>query len=162
MNEQKKVEFGRRVAQANPTQLVVITFDIALTYLEDAEDALPKASEEQAQAKESSFALKKLRESILNLQNALDFQYEVAKSFLSLYSYVLREVARAEAKRDAAPLANVKLVLSSLRNSFEEIESQDKREPLMENAQSVYVGLTYRRGNLEETIPPDANRGYLA
>ena len=56
----------------------------------------------------------------------------------------------------------MKLVLSSLRNSFEEIESQDKREPLMENAQSVYVGLTYRRGNLEETIPPDANRGYLA
>ena len=39
MTDEKKKEFTRRISEANPTEMVVILYDIALTYVEEGQEA---------------------------------------------------------------------------------------------------------------------------
>ena len=43
-----------------------------------------------------------------------------------------------------------------------QVAAADDSAPLMDNAQQVYAGLTYGRGELTENPAPGENRGYLA
>ena len=47
---------------------------------------------------------------------------------------------------------------------FKEVAKQDDSEAVMKNVQTIYAGLTYGRGTLNETIDSgaDANRGFEA
>ena len=53
-------------------------------------------------------------------------------------------------------------IMKKLRSSFETVAAGDKSAPLMDNAQKVYVGMTYGRGRLTESFINDDNRGFLA
>ena len=46
----------------------------------------------------------------------------------------------------------------------EKISSEDTSAPIMENAQTIYAGLTYGKGSLNETYlnAQDYNRGFKA
>ena len=52
--------------------------------------------------------------------------------------------------------------MTKLKAAFEEVAKQDTSEPLMENTQQVYAGLTYGKGSLNEVLMSrdEYNRGY--
>ena len=50
-------------------------------------------------------------------------------------------------------------LLDSLKESFEKLAAQDDSGPAMSNTQSVYAGLTYGKGTLNESTS-SGNRGF--
>ena len=57
-------------------------------------------------------------------------------------------------------IANAKMVIDKLRGAWVQIEDKDESDASFDNAQTVYAGLTYGKGTLNESVAdPDANRG---
>ena len=52
-------------------------------------------------------------------------------------------------------------MIKELRESYEKISSQDTSAPIMENAQTVYAGLTYGKDSLNENLSAQSiHRGF--
>lgn len=158
MDKNRQKDFARRVSQANKTELVVITYDIIIEEIEDARAALAKESIDSARDALGS-ALRFLAE----MMSVLDFRYGVAGQLMSLYEYVQRILVASRVSGTDRGLDSAQNVLAGLRGSFCAISSQDSSGAVMQNAQSIYAGLTYGRGSLNEMNMTDGtNRGFLA
>ena len=156
MTTELKQEYTLRISQANKTQLITILYEMVLSYIDEAEDAL--ASENRMEFKS---AIRKIRGCMNELTASLNFEYELAYNLLQLYLYVNRELVRASAHYDRENLEHVRLIIGQLHRAYEQIESQDASGPVMGNTQTVYAGLTYGRNTLTENIADSAvNRGF--
>lgn len=156
MTRELKQEFTLRITQANKTQLITILYEMALLYVEEAEEALN--AEDKAAFKS---AIRKIRGCMNELTSSLHLEYELAQNLLQLYLYVNRELVKASSHFEKENLEHVRMVLRELHKSYQEIESQDTSGPVMGNTQTVYAGLTYGRNTLTENITdPGMNRGF--
>ena len=81
-----------------------------------------------------------------------------------LYVFAYRELCQGIANRDPEQLNHATDIFEALLPSFKEVAKQDDSEAVMKNVQTIYAGLTYGRGTLNETIDSgaDANRGFEA
>ena len=71
---------------------------------------------------------------------------------------------RSITRKKDVNLDSCERVISSLKDSFEEVSKQDTSGPVIENGQQVYAGLTYGKGSLNE-VAIDAGtlgRGFQA
>lgn len=158
MDKDRQKDYARRVSQANKTELVVITYDIIIGEIDDARLMLGDGRIDSARDS-LGCALRFLAE----LMSSLDFKYGISKKLMSLYEYVQRILVASQVSGTDKGLESAGNVLEGLRCSFHEIASQDKSEPVMQNTQSIYAGLTYGRGSLNEMNMTDGtNRGFLA
>lgn len=158
MTSEAKKEFTLRISQANPSEIIVITYEIALSYLKDAKDALKK--EQRAEYKS---AVSHVQKCIITLMEALDFKQELAMRLMELYTYAQRELAKASVKKEEEYLLHAEQVFLGLLPAIREMSRQDTRKAMMENAQTVYAGLTYGKNDLNENISNDSNsRGFRA
>lgn len=158
MNRDRQKDFARRVSQANKTELVVITYDIIIGEIKEAEACAKEGNREGIRE-----ALAGAQRFLAEMMSSLDFRYGLAKRLMSLYEYVQRVLVASNVSGEDRGLADARRVLEGLRSSFNEIASQDSSGAVMENAQSVYAGLTYGRGSLNEMNMTDGtNRGFLA
>lgn len=156
MTTELKQEYTLRITQANKTQLITILYEMVLTYIDEAEDAL--TSENRMEYKS---AIRKIRGCMNELTASLNFEYELAHNLLQLYLYVNRELVKASTRYDKENLEHVRLIIDQLHKAYEQIESQDTSGPVMGNTQTVYAGLTYGRNTLTENIADSAvNRGF--
>lgn len=147
-------EYTLKISQATSTGLVVILYDLAVNYIDDAKKAYNSSGHAEFR-RECTNA----RRVVLELINALDFNYELAMPLFRIYEFVSKEIADAVVKNDPKMLDKCKEYLLSLKGSFEKIEQSDKSGPAMGNAQTVYAGLTYGKGVLNENIENN-NRGF--
>lgn len=154
MTKEQKQQFTLRIAQANPTGLVVILYEMLLCYLEEGK---------QAQTKEELLlALHKARGCVKELIQSLHLAYEPAAELMRLYLYCIRRLAACERTKDASVLEEVERVIQPLRDAFAQIEKLDERQPVMHNSQTVYAGLTYGKNTLTENMADQGmNRGML-
>lgn len=159
MDNEKKLSFTRRISQANSTEMVVIIYDIALAYIEDAKAAL-QGAEKNVDAFHS--AVGSLQGCMSELGNSLNMEYELAGNLRQLYNYCLRVIGASEARLDADGLTEVEKVLKPLRDAYDQISGENKNGPVMGNSQSVFAGLTYGKEELIESLSTNTNRGYLA
>ena len=158
MTKETKQQFTLRITQANPTELVVILYEMLLCYLEEGRNALGK--EDVAALKES---VRKSRGCLNELLQSLNVKYEPAPSLRQLYLFCIRRLALAEAKQNAELLSEVERVIRPLHDAYGQIAGQNKSGPVMNNSQAVYAGLTYGRNTLTENMADQgANRGILA
>ncbi len=158
MDNEKKQLFTRRVTQANSTEMVVILYDMALTFIDDAKTSL---SGENRDVDGFHSAIGSLQGCMNELGNSLHPEYEIAGNLRQLYKYCLREIAVAEARLDADRLSEVEKVLKPLRDAFDQISGENKNGPVMGNSQSIFAGLTYGKEELIESLSTNTNRGYL-
>jgi len=157
MDKDKQINYTRRVSQANKTELVVISYDIMLDDISDAEAVLATDINEYRKN------LKQAQRFLGELMRALDYQYELSKNLLQLYSYVQRILVASDISGTDKGLESAKNVISGLRKAFNEIAAQDSSGSVMENTQAIFAGLTYGRGSLNETdMNIGSNRGFLA
>lgn len=156
MTKELKQEYTLRITQANKTQLITILYEMALQYVDEADEAL--AAGDRTALKN---AVRRIQGCMCELMDSLHLEYEVAHNLLQLYLYVNREVAKAVLHNSVENLQNVRPVLENLAEAYRQIEGQDLTGPVMGNTQTVYAGLTYGRDNLmENAADPTENRGF--
>ena len=169
MKREDKQYFTLRITQANPTELVVILYEMMLCYLEDATTAVQsdkkEALNEGAASQEADLfreAVRKARGCLNELINSLNLEYEPAPALMQLYMFCVRRLALSELRRDAKLLDEIRHVIEPLHDAYQQIAAQNNDGPVMNNSQSVYAGLTYGRNTLTENMADQgANRGML-
>lgn len=157
MDNDKKQEFTRRISQANSTDMVVVIYDIAIAYIDEAKTAFETSDRI---ALESSVI--HIRRSINELISSLNYEYSPAGEMLQLYIYCSRRLTALGSAKDEGALDEVRSILSRLREAYAQIADTNKSGPVMSNSESVYAGLTYGRGTLNENVVGNSNRGFLA
>ena len=157
MSKEKKQENTLKITQANKTQLIVILYEMALTYMEEAKEAYDKNNR-----KEFRQAISRIRGCINELMGSLRFEYELAIRILGLYMFITKELARAEVRMDYGHVANAENIIRELLKAYREVSFKDDSGPVMQNAQIVYSGLTYDRKDVLDSLSNNTNRGYTA
>ena len=156
MKKEKKQEFTFRITRANKTQMVVILYDMVLTYLQDALEEL-----ENKKIKEFKWNIGRAKECLDELLNSLHVEYEPANTLKGLYFFYKRELSTAAVQQDGKKVLIIMDMIKELRESYEKISSQDTSAPIMENAQAVYAGLTYGKDSLNENLSAQSiQRGF--
>jgi flagellar protein FliS len=158
MKAQLAKEFQTRIVNANQNDLVIINYEMLIAELDDA---IYKYEHEDSKgfAKNMHQATRVLRE----LSDNLDFQYEISKDLMSLYIFMNKKFIEASQKNSTQPLQSAKDVLNVLLLGWQQAaKEQIKTAPLIQNGQQVYAGLTYGKGQLNETVYTENSRGYKA
>lgn len=158
MKKEDKQQFTLRITQANPTELVVILYEMLLCYLAEAGEALESGEEILFHE-----AARKSRGCLNELLDSLNVKYQPAPSLQQLYLFCLRRLALGEARKDMAILGEIEKVIRPLHNAYSQLAKQNPAGPVMNNAQTVYAGLTYGRNTLTENMADQgSNRGMFA
>ena len=153
MNNDTIKTYSYRISQATRSQLVVITYDIIIDYLNDALD-----KKDSSEYKES---LHMAMRGIDQLITGLDMDYEVSAQLYQLYIYMKRTLISMQVSMDCNKINKIISMIKKLREAFLEVSRQDTSEPVMKNTQKVYSGLTYSRSGANETAQDTlGNRGY--
>lgn len=152
--------FTRRITSANKSEIIVIIYDIIEENLALAKKALAE-DDRETYRNEIKQAISFVKELLVSL----DMNYEVSKYLASLYIYVSRCLNFALVSGKKEEIEAAEKVLRKLGDSFREVAKTDESEPVMENTQRVYAGITYGRGlDLDETLVASAmeSRGFRA
>lgn len=154
MTKECKQQFTLRITQANPTQLVVILYEMLLCYVEEAGDA--------RDANLRRDALRKARGCVNELIQSLHMEYDPAPALFQLYMYCIRRLAACEGRNDMQALKDVQTVIQPLHDAYAQIQRLNDQGAVMNNSQTVYAGLTYGKNTLTENMTDQgANRGML-
>ena len=163
MKKEDKQDFTLRITQANPTQLVVILYEMLLCYLEDAVQALAEGGEPSGEPDGFREAVRKARGCLNELIASLHMEHEPAPALMQLYLFCIRRLALGEQRRDSEILGEIRKVIQPLRDAYGKLAEQNPAGPVMRNSQTVYAGLTYGRNTLTENMADQGtNRGMLA
>lgn len=148
MTKEELNGFSLRIANSSKTELIVVTYDIIINYVDAACEAYRKGDSDAV-----VFNLKKAKQFVNNLSSCLDFKYGISYELMSLYIYINNCLVRGIAKRNPVDADVIKSVIMQLRESFDEISVQDKSGKVMKNCEQVYVGYTYgRTSTLNEVV----------
>lgn len=154
MTKECKQQFTLRITQANATEMVVILYEMLLSYLDDAEEAT-KSGDNAALTE----AIRKCRGCLNELEQSLHMEHELAGNLLQLYFYCAKKLVHAQARKEGA-LEEIRKIMIPLHDAYEQVAKQNPKGPVMDNSQTVYAGLTYGRGQLTENLADQgANRG---
>lgn len=157
MTSEIKQQFTFRISQANPTEMIVILYDMTLQYLTDANES---ASQEDFVTYRANVL--GARKCVSELVDSLHLEYEPAVSLRKLYMYCIRRLAQAEIRWHTELLQEVVDIITPLRDAYRQIAPQNTAGPVMRNTQAVYAGLTYGRNTLTENMADQSmNRGML-
>ncbi|MBO4904129.1 MAG: flagellar protein FliS [Lachnospiraceae bacterium] len=156
MTSEKKQEYTLKITNASPTGIIVILYDLAIEYINDGIACFDAEDHEGAKQ-----ACTNAGRVLGDLISSLDFSYGISFQLFRIYEFISKEVSMAVIRNDRKPLTDSIRLLSSLRESFEKLSEQDTSGPAMSNTQTVYAGLTYGKGTLNEsTSYTGDNRGY--
>lgn len=134
-----------QVSTADRLQLVVMLYDGAITFLNQAKE---KMAAQDAAGK--GLYLGKALDIIAELNASLNFQEgkEVAANLFHIYNFMTAHVTRANLNWDAAALDDVIKMLGQLRDAWEDVCQRSKRGEIKEMAE-------------EQTLTPRASLGSL-
>ena len=156
MTKERIQEYTLKITNASSTGIIVIMYDLAIEYIEEAKKCFEKADHEGARVQCTNAG-----RVLGDLIASLDFTYGISFQLFRIYEYISKEVSMAVVKNDKAGLDEAVKLLSELKGSFEKLSESDSSGPAMSNAQTVYAGLTYGKGTLNEsTSATSDNRGY--
>lgn len=148
MNDEKIKEYSRRITQCTRTELVVITDEIIISYLEEARECFEKKDIEKFR-----FALKKAGQFMDDLSSNLDMKYGISMDLISLYIYMKKIIIQSGIRKQWEKLDEVINMMTQLKEAFMQVAQSDTKGQVMEGAKKVYAGLTYGPGsNLNEVV----------
>jgi flagellar protein FliS len=139
MNAYLKNYQNTQVQTASPEQILIMLYDGAIRFLEQASEAMGSGD----------YAVKiknidKTLAIIAELNATLDHEIggEVAANLASLYDFMMREIPRANARNDATVLAPVISILRELREAWVEAAEIVRKERVSHPSSnpSVVVG----------------------
>lgn len=157
MTEEMKKGYVARIASANRSELVVLIYEMMEDCLSEAKASLSvKADSEDFQKNITRF-----RGFLNELMGSLDFQYPVSHDLMKLYIWIDKKATEVFYSKDIGMIDHIQTLLSKLKEGFEEVAKQDNSPSVMEHAETIYAGLTYGKGSLNETVDiGNEKRGY--
>lgn len=159
MKKELLQEFAARVTQANRSELVVVIYEATLASIAEGKQRLAEGQVEEARTE-----IARARGMITELMSSLDLQYGISYYLRQLYIFAYQELCQGIALREPERFDHASDIFEKLLPSFQEVAKQDDSDAVMENVQTIYAGLTYGRGTLNETVGTgvDNNRGFQA
>lgn len=140
------------VANASKGELLCITYELLLEQIELAKKC--DVLEERKKHIEKAIKI------IQMLTGDLNFEVELAHELFRIYVYV--QGVLINAKTNEAIDEAYKLI-HKIYSSYKKIVKEESvKEPVMQNAEMVYAGLTYGKSNINETVIQGDNRGFKA
>lgn len=156
MTREKKSEFTLRISQANKTELIIILYEIAIAYIEDAMDLYNSDN-----IKDAKNCGNKALACIEEMQNNLHYEYDLAKKLKQLYLFMKKQIRTGVISGDFSGYDLVKKELSSLKDSYEQIKNTDTSGPVMQHTQTVISGMTYGKDKLLDSLTTECmSRGF--
>lgn len=137
--------FSKRIAQSSKSDLVVITYEIILNYIDAARKEMALDNVE-----EFLFNVKKAKQFVNDLSSVLDFTQRISFDLMNMYMFVDRCLIKSIVKRKDCDLQTVESIINKLKVGFEEVSKTDKSGATMKGGEQIYAGLTYGRGVLNE------------
>ena len=153
MDNTKQEEFTRRIGNASKTEMIVIVYDIALQYAEDAQDDYDSGNVEAF-----SENLTRARKCVDNLIEALNFDIDISNQLFALYNFVKKNLLNARITRTDKGLKDAVKILKDMREIFVELAKMDTSGVMMDSTAHVMTGMTYGKGVLNESVV-NADRG---
>ncbi len=158
MTHEKIAEYTRRITMANKTQMITIIYEMVLEYIDEAGTAYEMEDE-----KTFGECLSRAMNCIDELIHSLDIRYELGNNLLSLYLFEKRQLMNSIGKYSIEMFPHVIKTFTNLHAAYLELEKMDDDKAVMSNVPKVYVGLTYGKGQLRETVQGNVlSRGYMA
>lgn len=160
MDKDRIQAYSYRITNAGRVELIVIMYEMALDYIDDAKLAADRDLSEYFRN------LTLAKRVIDQLAADLDMQYEISGQLLASYLAMDRFFIGAMRRYDEEALKKLdclEKMIGSLHDAFKKISHDDQEGPVMQNAQQVYAGLTYSRlGQNNENYSESDNRGFKA
>lgn len=157
MTSELKKQFTFRISQANPTEMIVILYEMTLQYLSDAGGAA-----ERKDYTEYRGNVRRARNCVSELLQSLHLEYEPAGALRQLYLYCIRRLSQAEVRWHTELLRETADIITPLCDAYRQLAPQNTAGPVMKNTQAVYAGLTYGKNTLTENMADQSmNRGML-
>jgi len=156
MESSLKQEFTRRLSQCNHGEMIVIMYDIAFAYIEEA-----KQAHENNEYEAYKQAIRQAIATVDTLINALDFKYKISKELYKLYMFSKTSLSKSIYQNRLDGVLEAEKVLKRLYTSFCEAAKSDTSGPIMRNTEQIYAGITYGKNALKENYYDNYNRGFL-
>ncbi|MCL2699003.1 MAG: flagellar protein FliS [Defluviitaleaceae bacterium] len=149
-------DYVARIGNANPAGLVAITYELIMAHVGDA---IRNHNDDREYVRHVETSIELLG----TLIDALNMDYELSRTLFPLYIYVNKLLINAKLTRRTRPLEDVRKILAPLHSGWRELaESEPGAEPAIDASQTIFAGLTYGRGELNEYIQEDGNKSYKA
>lgn len=156
MTKEKKSEYTLRISQANQVQLIVILYEMTITYIEDAIKAHELSDKDTMEIN-----LKRAISCIEEMQSNLHYEYELAKKLKQIYLYMKKQLRDAYISGNITEVDSVLKQLSSLKDAYKSIEREDNSKPVMVHTQAVITGMTYNKTRALDSLTTECeSRGY--
>ncbi|GKX28729.1 hypothetical protein SH1V18_12090 [Vallitalea longa] len=150
--------YQNRVVNAGREQLLLITYELFLKEIDKSIEAIDNRNEDAYNQN-----MVKVHKYHRELTDNLDMSYEISRNLLSLYIYINKLLIKSSIKFDKEPLIEVKKIANILFEGFNQAAQGQNNQSLIKNSQTLYAGLTYGRGTLNETIiDGNRSRGFKA
>ena len=157
MKKEDRQQFTFRISQANSTDLVVILYEMFLTYIEDAKNDLKEQDNKTFRRD-----IQRARGCLKELMGSLNYDYELASNLLKLYIYVSKLLVTADLHSDEKALDEAAKIMQKLHDAYETVSKEDHSAPVMGNTQTVYAGLTYSKNDLTVNLDEGGgSRGFF-
>jgi flagellar protein FliS len=109
------------VMMANPMELVIMLYNGAIKQMHLAEISITGKDLEAANEH-----LQSSQDIVMELMMGLDLSYGIAQDLLQLYEYVHHEIMGINTSKDAAGIAPLIGIMSSLRDAWEQVHKEYK------------------------------------
>ncbi len=106
----------QEVSTANPVGLVVMLYNACIKRLKLAQMSLDKKD-----FSETNTHLKRAQDIISELVASLDLRYQIAKDLMSLYDFMLREIAKINITKNGEDIEPLVEMLSGLRDTWVQV-----------------------------------------
>ena len=143
MTKEEINQFSMRISQSNRTQIVVITYEIIINYLDSARKSIDNSN-----VTDFVRDVRKARQFVNELSSVLDFRYKISFELMNLYMFANECLLKSELRREDVDLEAVRDMMVKLRDSFETVSKQDNSKPVMQAREKVYEGLTYGKNGM--------------
>ncbi len=158
MTKEEKKIYTRRITESNPTEIVVILYDMFFTDTKEAKAAI--GAKDPGTAHE---AIRHAEQVLLHLKNALNFKYDLSRELFPLYDFCQRAILRSNYQGTVTGIEEAERIMRPLSEAFREVAKKDDSAPVMRHAERMVAGMTYGRNDLNEAAANyDSNRGFLA
>ena len=139
------------IANASRGELLCITYELLL---EQIKMATKSEGEERKVYVEKGIHIIKM------LVGDLDFEIPLSSELFHIYVYVQGLLIQAKTNQK---LEEAYRLIHKIYEGFKKItEEEIDKKPSIQNAETIYAGLTYGKEDIKETILQDYNRGFKA
>lgn len=156
MKEPLKKEFQHRIANAGRKELLIIHFDMIIAEMDLIDLAFKAKDLEQFRS-----SIRLSQEMIKKLVESLDFSFEVSHLLMRLYQEINQNLVQVKISENLSALPQARKSIEELREAFLQIE-MEAEEPLIQNGETVYAGLTYGKDNRLKESTNHQKRGLKA